>query len=80
MVSLTTQWDQFQLVIKQFYVDSGLTSATNATTAAKTVGTSSGQFEAENMSIAFNVNDDLSISYAETEETYDARDGSYFNS
>ena len=55
------------------FVESGLTSATNATTDAKTVGTSSGQFEAENMSIAFNVNDDLSISYAEAEETYDSR-------
>ena len=58
------------------YVDSGLifnSSTTTATTAAKTVGTSSGQFEADNMSIAFNVNDDLSISYAETEETYDAQ-------
>lgn len=58
------------------FVDSGLagaaTSAT-ATTAAKTVGTSAGQFEADNMSIAFNVNDDLSISYAEAEETYDSR-------
>ena len=58
------------------YVDSGLTGASTtktATTAAKTVGTSAGQFEADNMSIAFNVNDDLSISYAEAEETYDSR-------
>ena len=58
------------------YVDSGLTGAATsatATTAAKTVGTSAGQFEADNMSIAFNVNDDLSISYAEAEETYDSR-------
>ena len=61
------------------YVDSGLTGAATsatATTAAKTVGTSAGQFEADNMSIAFNVNDDLSISYAETEETYDSRNAS----
>ena len=58
------------------YVDSGLTGAGTAATAtdvAKTVGTSAGQFEADNMSIAFNVNDDLSISYAEAEETYDSR-------
>jgi outer membrane protein OmpU len=58
------------------YVDSGLTAAAasaTATTVAKTVGTSAGQFEADNMSIAFNVNDDLSISYAEAEETYDSR-------
>ena len=32
---------------------------TTATTAAKTVGTSAGQFEGDAMSIAFNVNDDL---------------------
>ena len=50
---------------------------TTATTAAKTVGTSSGQFDGDNMSIAFNVNDDLSISYAETEETYDSRNCNY---
>jgi outer membrane protein OmpU len=58
------------------FVDSGLAGAATgatATTAAKTVGTSAGQFEADNMSIAFNINDDLSLSYAETEETYDSR-------
>ena len=61
------------------FVDSGLTGAATtatATTAAKTVGTSAGQFEADNMSIAFNVNDDLSISYAEAEEVYDSRNAS----
>ena len=58
------------------FVDSGLTGVTSTTTDAKTVGTSSGQFEADNMSIAFNVNDDLSISYAEAEETYDDRSSS----
>ena len=58
---------------QQAYTDTGVvngTAAANATTAAKTVGTSSGKFEDESMSIAFNVNDDLSISYAETESTY----------
>ena len=59
-----------------FYVDSGLTGAASTTTTAKTVGTSSGQFDGDNMSIAFNVNDDLSISYAETEETFDDRTAS----
>jgi outer membrane protein OmpU len=55
------------------YVDNGAyngTEAADATTAAKTVGTSTGIFEDESMSIAFNVNDDLSISYAETESRY----------
>ena len=64
-----------------FYVDSGLTdaAAVTATTDAKTVGTSSGQFDGDNVSIAFNVNDDLSISYAEAEETHDAREMSTTN-
>jgi len=71
---LTTLWVQYQLVIKKIFVDAGLTAATadNTTTNAKTVGTSSGHFEGDSMSIAFNVNDNMSISYAETEETYDA--------
>ena len=59
---------------QQAYTDTGGvngTAAANATTAAKTVGTSSGHFDDESMSIAFNVNDNLSISYAETESTYD---------
>ena len=56
------------------YVDAGLATHANdnTTTSPKTVGTSGGNFEAESMSIAFNVNDDLSVSYAETEDTYDA--------
>jgi len=58
---------------QEFYVDSGLTGATVATSAVKTVGTSSGQFDGNAVSVAFNVNDDLSISYAEVEETYDSR-------
>ena len=59
---------------QKIYVDSGFTAAAadNTTTNAKTVGTSSGHFEGDSMSIAFNVNDNMSISYAETEETYDA--------
>jgi outer membrane protein OmpU len=56
------------------YVDAGLAGTAEATTNAKTVGTSAGIFEAESMSIAFNVNDNLSVSYAETEDTYNAQD------
>ena len=61
---------------QKIYVDAGLAEGTNdyTTTAAKTVGTSGGVVEGESMSIAFNLNDNLSISYAETEETYDAQD------
>ena len=52
------------------HVNSGLDGTKSATTAAKTVGTSGGVFEDESMSIAFNVNENLSISYAETESLY----------
>ena len=58
---------------QEAYVDDGAfngTAAADATTASKTVGTSTGIFEDESMSIAFNVNDNLSISYAETESRY----------
>ena len=47
--------------------------APEAATTAKTVRTATGIFESESMSIAFNVNDNLSISYTETDDTYDAQ-------
>ena len=57
----------------EFYISSGLKapSADIATTAAKTVGTTSGQFDGDMMSIAFNVNDDLSLSWSEMTATHD---------
>jgi len=55
------------------YFDSGLTGTAVAAASPATVGTSGGVFEAENMSIAFNVNDNLSISWTDTEDTYDAQ-------
>jgi len=56
------------------YFDSGL-AGTSVIAAASpaTVGTSSGTFEAETMSVAFNVNDSLSISWTDTDDTYDAQ-------
>ena len=59
----------------EFYIGSGLNNTTNAgtTTAAKTVGTSSGIFDGDMFSIAFNVNDDLSISYSEMTATHDSQ-------
>ena len=61
----------------QFVVDSGLadsgTAASPATNAVKTVGTHSGMFDGDMMSIAFNVNDDLSLSYSEMTATYDSQ-------
>ena len=57
----------------EFYLNSGLADNVSATTDAKTVGTSSGQFEGDMFSIAFNVNDDLSISYSEMTSSHDTR-------
>ena len=56
------------------YLDQGTTGSAEAITTAKAVRTAGGFFESESMSIAFNVNDNLSISYTETEDTYDAQD------
>ena len=62
---------------QETYFDSGVThNATAApltTTNVKTVGSAGGIFTGEAMSIAFNVNDNLSISYSEVEDTYDAQ-------
>ena len=55
------------------YYDSGIDGTTTAATTAKTIGTSDGIFENQQMSIAFNVNDNLSISYTDSEDTYDAQ-------
>ena len=46
----------------------------NKATSAKKVTTATGFFEFEKMSIAFNVNENLSISYGELTETYNAQD------
>jgi outer membrane protein OmpU len=53
------------------YYDAGINAADTAKTDKKYVSAASGIFEAETMSIAFNVNDNLSISYASAEDTYD---------
>ena len=56
------------------YLDSGVSETqTVGTTTAKTLRTSGGIFEGEQIGIAFNVNDNLSISYTESTETYDAQ-------
>ncbi len=61
---------------QETYFDAGLAhqSTDLTTTSAKSVGYSGGIFTGEAMSIAFNVNDNLSISYSEVEDTYDAQD------
>jgi len=57
------------------YLDSGLASAgTTAITTAKAARTATGIFSSESMSVAFNVNENLSLSYTSTEDTYDDQD------
>ena len=54
-------------------LDYGSTATAEAATAAKTIAAAGGNFEFEKMSIAFNVNENLSLSWGELEETYDAQ-------
>ena len=56
------------------YMDAGVTQNVETVNAAKTERTAGGIFTGEQMSIAFNVNDNLSISYTMSEETYDTQD------
>ena len=59
----------------EFYVDAGVSQTTVVgTDAAKTLRTSGGFTEGSQMGIAFNVNENLSVSYTESKETYDAQD------
>ena len=59
----------------EFHISSGLADngSADTTTAAKTVGTTSGIFDGDMMSIAFNVNDDLSLSWSEMTATHDSQ-------
>ena len=58
------------------YADTGINAAaTSASTATKTVAAAGGIFESEEYVISFNVNDNLSVSYAKAEDTYDAQAG-----
>ena len=56
------------------YLDGGTNAAMTNTTSAQTERTSGGIFEDEQMSIAFNVNDNMSISYTTADSTYDFQD------
>ena len=53
------------------FVDRGGNGNSAANTGSKYVSTAAGVFESEMMSIAFNVNENLSLSWSELEETYD---------
>ena len=57
-------------------VERGITGAANANnSSAKTVTEANGNFDIEKMSIAFNVNDNFSVSWGELTETYDEQGG-----
>ena len=58
----------------EFYLDAGVTSSVVATTSAATRRSSGGLYTGDQMSIAFNVNDNMSISYTTSDETYDNQD------
>ena len=60
---------------QQSYVDNGVSGAADAATATKTFAAGTGTFEADQWSIIMNVNDNLSVSYAEADDTYDATAG-----
>ncbi len=55
------------------HLDAGLVKGDQTSTAAKKVRTAGGRFDGEQYSIAFNVNDDLSISYTDSTDTYNSK-------
>ena len=58
----------------EFYMDAGVTLAPESVNAAKTRRAVGGIYTGDQMSIAFNVNDNMSISYTTSDETYDTQD------
>ena len=58
------------------YHDAGIDGDAEALITAKAVGVAGGYFESDTISIAYNVNDNLSVSYAQADDTYDAQDDS----
>ena len=64
----------FSIGYQEGYIEKGLAgTAGTVTTGAKKVTTANGAFDIEAMGVAFNVNENLSISWQEVEETYDAQ-------
>ena len=60
---------------QESYTDAGTSPSQVNAAANATWDSSSGIFEANQIAIAFNVNDDLSVSYQKAEDTYDAQAG-----
>ena len=58
----------------EFYLDGGVTQDVESPNTAKVHRTAGGIFDGDQMSIAFNVNDNMSISYTTSDETYDSQD------
>jgi len=58
----------------QSHIDAGRAGGGEAITAAKVIRTAGGFFQEKQMSIAFNVNDNVSISYTDATDTYNAQD------
>ena len=56
------------------YLDAGLSGAIVTVNTPKTVRTSNGIFEGQQMSIAFNVNENMSISYTTGDDTFNSQD------
>ncbi len=57
----------------QSYLDAGRAAVSVVTTTAKVVRTAAGIFEETQMSIALNLNDNVSISYTDASDTYDSQ-------
>ena len=57
----------------QAYLDGGRVGVAVATTTAKAIRTAGGLFEETQMSVAFNLNDNVSISYTDATDTYDSQ-------
>ncbi len=65
----------FSIGYQEGYIEKGLTGSTeDGQATAKKVTTAVGAFDIEAIGVAFNVNENFSISWQEVEETYDAQD------
>ena len=60
----------------QSYVNNGVSGAADTAGVGKTWAAGTGQFEGDQFVIVMNVNDNLSVSYASADDTYDAKAGS----
>ena len=56
------------------YLDSGVTGSAETATSTKAIRTAAGIFEETQMSISFNINDNVSISYTDSDDEYNAQD------